>query len=235
MSDVVESELHFAARVGRDDLLEHFLVHYADDVNIKEGGGNTPLMVASAYGNENFVKKLLKVDGLDLNCQNIMGRTALHLAARNNNSGCVKLLRKAPGLEWNLEDDGEVTPLLEAASSGSVDSLQIILTVRQVDLAATDENGDNVAWNAVLNGMDGEPRGDPLRCVQLLCKDPRVDWNTRIRDGNTPLLWCLEMSAKVGEEDQILLREMAKILLSNPRVDLNAQNKAGKFPETIAR
>ena len=43
--------------------------------------------------------------------------------------------------------------------------------------------------------------------------------------GNTPLHFCLEW----GE------MEMAKTLLKNPRVDLNVQNDAGKFPETIAR
>ena len=224
--------LHIAARFGHGDLLDFFLAVPGVEVNIKDLEGNTPLMVASAHGNENIVKKLLVVDGLDLNCQNNEDRTALHLAARNNNSGCVKFLRKAPGLKWNLEDEGGLTPLLEAASSGSADSLQIILTVPLVDLAATDENGFNVAWIAIMNDVDGEPRGNPLKCVQLLCKDTRVDWNRKI-DGNTPLLWCLETSGKVGM-NKILLREMANILISNPRVDPHVQNLAGKFPVTIA-
>ena len=29
--------------------------------------------------------------------------------------------------------------------------------------------------------------------------------------------------------------DVARILLGNPRVDLNVQDSAGKFPETIAR
>ena len=65
------------------------------------------------------------------------------------------------------------------------------------------------------------------RCVELLSEDPR-DWDTRDpspEDGKTPLLFCLERG-KV---------EMAKIIIKNPRVDLNMQNDAGKFPETIAR
>ena len=31
-----------------------------------------------------------------------------------------------------------------------------------------------------------------FRCMKLLCKDERVDWNTRDEAGNTPLLFCLK-------------------------------------------
>ena len=106
----------------------------------------------------------------------------------------------------------------------SADSLQVILSAPQTDLTATDDDGWNVTWHAVLNSEDDEALMDPERCVQVLCDDPRVDWNTR-SGGRTPLFYCLE----AGKE------EMAKILLGNPRVDLNVQNGARKFPETIAR
>ena len=68
--------------------------------------------------------------------------------------------------------------------------------------------------------------GDEQRCLELLSKDPRVDWN--IRDsyaGETPLLYCLK-EGKAG---------MAKMIINNTHVDLNAQNNDGEYPETIAR
>ena len=71
-----------------------------------------------------------------------------------------------------------------------------------------------------------ETYGDPQICVQLVCSNPPVNWNARyLATGNTPLLHCLER----GEV------EFAKILFRNPRVGLNIQNKAKKFPETITR
>ena len=112
-----------------------------------------------------------------------------------------------------------------SAARASADSLEILLSLPQplLDITATDDWGNNVAWCSVLD-TEEEEEGDRLRCVEMLCEDPRVDWNTR-KEGETPLLFCLE-------EGQV---EMAKILIKNPRVDLNVQNNAGEFPETIAR
>ena len=94
-----------------------------------------------------------------------------------------------------------------AAALGNADSLKILLSVPQppLNLTVTGSSGLNVAWYAVKGPEDG----DKLRRVELLCEDPRVDWNTRV-GGNTPLLYCL----KEGEE------EIAKILIRNPRVHI---------------
>ena len=220
------SGLHYAACGDHGDLLDLLLAQSGVLVNNLDSEKSTPLIVACSCGSENIVRKLLQVDGIDLNCQDQDGYTTLHYAARDTNPGCLKLLREAPGLNWNLKDlEFEETPLLAAASFGYADSLEIILTVPQpqLDLTVTDNLGYNVAFNAVRCD-DGS--GDHQRCVQLLCDDPRVDWNTRdSATGNTPLHFCLEW----GEV------EKAKILLKNPRVDLNVQNDAGTFPETIAR
>ena len=221
--DDLQSGLHIAAHRGDGDLLDLLLAQPGVEVNIKDSERSTPLMWACIFGKENVVRKLLQVDSIDLNYQD--GDTALHWAARFPNPGCLKLLREAPGLKWNVKNVSGKTPLLVAASYGCSDILKIILTVPQpqLDLTVTDIAGSNVAWLAVQNN---DNFADHQRCVQLLCDDSRVDWNTRdSATGNTPLLACLE-SGKV---------EMAKILLRNPRVDLNVQNDAGKFPETIAR
>ena len=131
-------------------------------------------------------------------------------------------------MEFNLRDDDGLTPLITAASSSRADILQILLSVPQpqLDLTVTDDVGFNVAWCAVLGYEGEEEEGDRQRCVELLCDDPRVDWNTKEEDyGATPLIYCLE-EGKV---------EMAMILIRNPRVDLNLANNDRKFPETIAR
>ena len=222
---ILWSGLHLAACGDHGDLVDLLLAQPGVDVNIKTSKNSTPLMMACAWGRENITRKLLLVEDIDLNCQDNTGKTALHCAACFDSPGCFQLLREAPGLEWNLKTKKGNTPLLIAASQGCADSLEMILSVPQpqLDITVTDNNGDNVAWRAVLGERD---EGDYLRCVELLCEDPRVDWNTRDpQDGETPLLYCLER----GEV------EMAKIILKNPRVDLNVQTNAGKFPETIAR
>ena len=71
-----------------------------------------------------------------------------------------------------------------------------------------------------------ECRGDGLRCVQLLSRDKRVDLN--IKDslyGQTPITLAMKMGKT----------EMVKILLNNPRVDLDTVDREGRFLENIAR
>ena len=224
------SGLHYAARDENADLLDLLLAQPGLDVNIKDYRKTTPLMEACVRGSENSLRKLLQVDGIEINCQNKSGRTALHLAFENDNPSCIKILGEASGLDWNLKDQYGYTPLLKAAVWGRVDSLEIILSVPQplVDFSVTDNNGFNVVWLALFDALeeDEEYRGDPERCVELLTADPRVDWNFRDPEkGDTPLHFCLK-NGKV---------EIAKMIIKNPNVDLNAQNIVGEFPETIAR
>ena len=49
----------------------------------------------------------------------------------------------------------------------------------------------------------------PVKCVELLSKDPRVNWNARNGNGETPIMLALKNKE----------REMVKILLNTPGVD----------------
>ena len=226
------SGLHLAARLGdiKGDLLDLLLAQPGLEVNIKDEDNMTPLIVACIWGSENSVRKLLQVVGIEINCQDTRGRTALHLALNRGNHGCIQILGEASGLDWNLKNEDGETPLLMAAFYGRADSLEIILSVPQphVDFTVTDHDGYNVAWCAVLNAVFDND-GDPERCMELLTADPRVEWNSRdsryTYERNTPLLYCLE-NGEVG---------LAKSIIKNPPLDLNLENNAGEFPETIAR
>ena len=66
---------------------------------------------------------------------------------------------------------------------------------------------------------------DSLRCVQLLSRDERVDINVKNKNGETPIT----VAMKGG------MTEMVKILLVNPRVDLDTVDQEGRFLENIAR
>jgi len=66
---------------------------------------------------------------------------------------------------------------------------------------------------------------DFLLCLKMLAADARVNLNIKNTHGNTPLMYCL----KTGRVD------MARVLLQNPRVDLDTTDRDGNFPENIAR
>ena len=90
----------------------------------------------------------------------------------------------------------------------------------RLDLSLTDPAGRNLAQIAV------ESEGaNSVRCLQLLSQNRRVNWNIKNREGETPVMFCLKNN-KI---------EMARILLSTPRVNLNTRDNQGKYLENIAR
>ena len=80
--------------------------------------------------------------------------------------------------------------------------------------------GRNIAQIAVE-----EEGGERLRCVEILSRDRRVEWNIKNSDGDTPIMYCLKTN-KI---------EMFRLLLNSPRVDLNTRDRDGKYLEDIAR
>jgi len=218
----LRSGLHLAVRGDHGDLLDLLLSQTGVDVNIRDKYNMTPLMRACGTGLDNMVRKLLKVDGVDLNLMDNKSLTALHWATFGNNPGCVELLKGAGGLDWNIQTVSGNSPLMLAVYRASADCLQVLLLVPgpSVDLTVEDCDGKDVAWLAVESTREGAER-----CVQLLCQDPRVNWGTRDGAGDTPLMFCLKNNKT----------EMARVLLSNPKVKLQTKNYEGKYPETIAR
>ena len=69
------------------------------NINYANHEGTTPLMLASWYGRENFVKKLIKM-GANINLRDKEKETALISAATMN---IIKMLIRA-GADWNIKD-----------------------------------------------------------------------------------------------------------------------------------
>ena len=70
-----------------------------------------------------------------------------------------------------------------------------------------------------------EEGGERLRCVEILSRDRRVEWNIKNSDGDTPIMYCLKTNKM----------EIFCLLLNCPRVDLNTRDRDGKYLEDIAR
>merc|ERR1719342_1701149 len=67
--------------------------------------------------------------------------------------------------------------------------------------------------------------GERQRCVEMLSRDRRVDWNIKNSAGDTPVMFCLKTN-KI---------EKARCLINTPGVDLDTVDRDGKYLETIAR
>ena len=71
-----------------------------------------------------------------------------------------------------------------AVKTGCEDVLRILLTIPTINCNVTDESGRNLAQIAVESDEESA-----LRCLELLCQDPRVNWNIRNSNGDTPIMY----------------------------------------------
>jgi len=217
------SGLFIAASNNYGDLLELLLTQTGVNVNIGNDRCNfTPLMVACGEGHENIVRRLCEAPGIELNKRNVVGDTALYWAVAKNKPRCVEVLRGAGDVDWNVRTEDGESPLTMAVEDGYADVLQTILSVPEphLDLSVTDERGRNVAQIAVEGFL-----GERQRCVEILSRDRRVNWNIKNSDGDTPVMFCVKNN-KI---------EMARCLINTPGVDLDTVDRDGKYLETVAR
>merc|ERR1711963_425056 len=213
--------LHIAAARDYRELLELLLCQTGVDVNTTSYRDMTPLMWACSQDHENVVRRLCQVRGIDLNIKDDIGRTALHWAVFQNNSRRVEVLTEVHGvLDWNITTNAGHNPLKRAVEFGYADILQTLLSVPHLDVSVIDGRGRIVAQIAVE-----EERGERQRCVEILSRDRRVDWNMKNSAGDTPVMFCLKTN-KI---------EMARCLINTPGVDLDTMDRDGKYLETIAR
>ena len=111
-----------------------------------------------------------------------------------------------------------------AIKADLADILETILSVPppHLDLSVCLNDFFTVGQLAVMKNTDSQ---ETLRCLQLLSADPRVDWNVRNYNGDTPLLDCLKQNKT----------DLALTLLNNPAVDLDTVDRDGNHLESLAR
>merc|ERR1711963_783440 len=81
-------------------------------------------------------RRLCQVNGIDPNLKDDCGGlTALQHAVIKNRPRCVEILKTLPNVDWNVRTKRGVYPLETAVKKGYTDVLQILLSVRQLDLS----------------------------------------------------------------------------------------------------
>ncbi|WP_252717070.1 ankyrin repeat domain-containing protein [Herbaspirillum sp. B65] len=137
----------------REDSMKAFdVLVNAPDVNLEAQAtnGDTPLMLASFYGNVPVVKLLLARQ-VEVNRP---GWTALHYAAINGSSEIVKLLLDASAYVDAESPDDKMTPVMLAAMRGRVAAVEV-LRDNGADLSLKNKDGLTAMDLAKRYGQDG--------------------------------------------------------------------------------
>jgi len=104
--------LHLACQKGYLEIGKELVFPELIDVNLKDYGERTALLVACLYNQLEMVKLLLEEDlALDPNIGDEQGRTPLFLACRMRNQEMVRLLLNDKRVDPNIPDHERQTPL----------------------------------------------------------------------------------------------------------------------------
>jgi ankyrin repeat protein len=121
------------------------------DPNYTDKFGNTPLLVAAAYGNAEIVQTLIEMKA-HVHAADADGYTALFYAAQENHVRIIDQLLTA-GAEVNAQSRFGFSPLHIAAVRGQLSAVQRLVQAG-ADVNAVAKQGGTAAYWAALGGHD---------------------------------------------------------------------------------
>ncbi|KAF8963113.1 ankyrin repeat-containing domain protein [Flammula alnicola] len=194
--------LQLCVMYGQDMIMQALLECHPEALNVKDGEGNTALILACDKGNESAVQLLVSYDDIDLNSEGRFGKTPLILAAKNGNFAITQLLVSHHRLNPN-QREGQFahTALILASGEGHVEIVRLLLSRNDIDV-------NSQGWTNISALSQAASAGHAAIVELLLARD---DINANARDflGDTPLLSAGGDVATV------------KVLLSSRKVDVN--------------
>ncbi|CAF1678437.1 unnamed protein product, partial [Adineta ricciae] len=183
--------LHYAVWQDNPELLAP-LLDYADELEVRDGLGWTPLMTAVNRGSKQNVNMLL-ARGAQVDCDWVGGMSLVADAMNFNDAELITILMDhgayvAPTADMlsNSEDQSSFYLLHYAVDDGLIDIAKLLIDKGRVPLNTLDHSG----WSP-LHLAAGH---NNLDMVTLLLSRG-ADVNIKDSIGNTPLAWAREMNA----------------------------------------
>jgi len=183
--------LHYATWQDNPDILAP-LLEYADDLEMRDGLGWTPLMTAVNRGSRQNVNMLL-ARGAQINCDWANGMSLIADAMNFDDVELVTILMDhgaqltpTPNMLANSQDQNVFYLLHYAVDDGLFDIAKVLIERGKIPINTLDQAG----WSP-LHLAAGH---NNTEIVTLLMKNG-ADVNIKDSHGNTPLAWAREMNA----------------------------------------
>ena len=234
--------IHTYAATGAVESLKKEIEKGAN-VNEKNDGGNTPLMIASVFREPKIVKELLKSPDIDVNIRSRNYNTALTFASNNGSINIVKQLLQRDDIDVNAKSSYGYSALHLACHENFGDIVDELLKHKDIDVnTQTDRGATPLSTACIQNNkeialkllqrsdvdVNAQESGgwNPLlfaatngsaEITENLIRHPNINVNVRDDIGNTPLIRaCAENQPEVVEK-----------ILQHPDVDTGIKNNQG--------
>ena len=166
-----------------------YLVEQGADMEMADGGGWTPLIMASNSGHLEMVRYLLE-QGADRDKADISGRTSLHRSAVDGHLEVAKLLM-VYGADLNARDHWDQLPI-DLARTEEIRQAIRDEPRRRIDEApgkrATEQDRHPIASSSASAqqeaGVDEDETGNKRQCLEGRQKQRRGRWLRKMRTVN---------------------------------------------------
>ncbi|KAF1962119.1 hypothetical protein CC80DRAFT_588726 [Byssothecium circinans] len=202
--------LHYAAMNGKRDAVE-LLLKKGADINAKDGGGGTPLILVAKKPEETVgqevAKLLLSAKDIDVNHKDGMDRTALMYAAAAGNYQITRLLLRSEKVDINHQTYSGDTALFSAVGSGRDEMVRLLLHYGA--LRGTKDFGGRTAQELARSrdGMTGQKMSEIFEEFPNVLQDerrsdkPELPLRGRATWPSPKLQWAIAGSGTVVREN----------------------------------
>ncbi len=182
----------------------------ADEINLTDRAGRTPLIKAIEYEPQPYLKRLIDA-GADMNAQDTSGRTALHYAAKGGRYEAMELLLQS-GANPNIRSKSGGTPLALTAGFRHYDAMEMLLKYG-ADPNIPYYDGDTPLMVAAEQGFSPEN-------IELLLKY-KADANQQNENGYNAIMKFSHYHNITDEKDKKILQLLIE------KTDLKQRDKKG--------
>ncbi|KAI0889650.1 ankyrin repeat-containing domain protein [Annulohypoxylon maeteangense] len=243
-----KSLLNWIKLEGFDNMCGRFFLNYAIDIDMRGDNGQTPLLVATKYGQSSAIRLLIR-RGADIEARDGNENTPLLLASKQGYIEIMQVLLNS-GANIGAKDYDGNTPLLLASMHGDVEIIRLLLSCGAKFEADDNNKSTRRLYNLLQRnsetsliglscgayvGIGGTYGRAPLisaikqGCIEAIklllrhCPNTRTMIMTKDIYGKTPLLLAAEVGAL----------EIVRLLI-NYGSDIEAKDQSGITPLGLA-